>query len=97
MLRAATWLLMLQCGTCFLLTVQHQHGAPLRIPSRHTFAPSSVASIHESLSMKAPDDGKDGLAQPWATIVTVGYYGIYVCVFGKMLLVVAERILAANS
>jgi hypothetical protein len=59
--------------------------------------PAAPARINPKVLLKVdPKPEKAGLAEPFATLTKLLYYGAYVGVFGKMLLTVIERGLPGN-
>jgi hypothetical protein len=59
--------------------------------------PAASARINPKVLLKVdPKPEKAGLAEPFATLTKLLYYGAYVGVFGKMLLTVIERGLPGN-
>lgn len=43
-------------------------------------------------SKKPPAAESTGMQEPWKTLVTVGYFSLYVALFGRMALALVERV-----
>ena len=53
-------------------------------------APASTMLAKKKQS-KAPTE-QTGMQEPWKTLITVGYFSLYVALFGKMALALVERV-----
>jgi hypothetical protein len=87
-------------GSHAMMRARHMHPAStdLHVRSlRHTPHKIVMAAPPSNKKSQPSDRKSDGMSEPWASLTKLLYYGAYVGVFGKMLVVIVERILSSNN
>ena len=78
---------------CQRLAQPIEHGT--RFANLRMMAPQKPAQ--KQAQKQAAGEQSTGMAEPWASLTKLLYYGAYVSVFGKMVFVIAERALGGGS
>ena len=79
-----------------MMRARHPASADLRVRTmRQTSKAAIMVAPNEEKSQPAGRESK-GMSEPWATLTKFAYYGAYVSFFGKMVVVIVERINSAN-